>query len=311
MAPSKYDFGAGLPFQQDFSRISSALFDNTQDDRVEKEDCRNDQMKYCRFEANHEDHYGLIETIAGQDTITRILLMPPGSEERLDELPTRRTDHLLLSAAKLLPPTVASKIVCVGRNYREHANEMGSDVPVEPLLFLKPPSAIIGTGQAIKYPKASERVDHEAELGVVIGKTCRHVRPDEDVREYIRGYTCVNDVTARDLQQKDGQWTRAKGFDTFCPVGPVLEDDIDPWAGVAIEARVNGELKQQGNTREFIFPLDAIIRHISGIMTLFPGDLISTGTPAGVGPLKPGDIVEITAEGIGTLSNRVLEDDLS
>jgi len=148
-------------------------------------------------------------------------------------------------------------------------------------------------------------VDHEGELGVVIGKLCRNLREDADVRPYIRGYTCVNDVTARDLQKKDGQWTRAKGFDTFCPVGPVISDEVDPWAGLGVETRVNGEVRQRGNTREFIFSLDAIIRYVSRVMTLFPGDLIATGTPAGVGPLKAGDVVEVTVEGVGTLRNPV------
>jgi 2-keto-4-pentenoate hydratase/2-oxohepta-3-ene-1,7-dioic acid hydratase in catechol pathway len=154
-------------------------------------------------------------------------------------------------------------------------------------------------------PKISARVDHEGELGVVIGKTCRNLKVDEDVRPYILGYTCVNDVTARDLQNKDGQWTRAKGFDTFCPVGPVVTDSVDPWAGVEVETRVNGKTKQQGNTREFIFALDVVIRHIAQVMTLLPGDLIATGTPSGVGPLLAGDTVEVIVHGVGTLRNPV------
>ena len=198
-----------------------------------------------------------------------------------------------------------SKIVCVGRNYREHAAELGNEVPPEPLIFFKPPSAVIGPGQIILRPKMSARVDHEAELGVVIGKRCRNLKADEDVRPYILGYTCVNDVTARDLQKKDGQWTRGKGFDTFCPVGPVVVDTVDPWAGVDVEARVNGQVKQQGNTRDFIFSLDVIIRYIAQVMTLLPGDLIATGTPSGVGPLVAGDKVEITVAGIGSLQNLV------
>jgi 2-keto-4-pentenoate hydratase/2-oxohepta-3-ene-1,7-dioic acid hydratase in catechol pathway len=148
-------------------------------------------------------------------------------------------------------------------------------------------------------------VDHEGELGVVIGKRCRNLQPDEDIRPYILGYTCINDVTARDLQNKDGQWSRAKGFDTFCPVGPLVTDELDPWAGVGVETRVNGELRQQGNTRDFIFPLDVVIRHIAQVMTLFPGDLIATGTPKGVGPLNAGDVVEVSVQGIGTLRNSV------
>jgi 2-keto-4-pentenoate hydratase/2-oxohepta-3-ene-1,7-dioic acid hydratase in catechol pathway len=158
-------------------------------------------------------------------------------------------------------------------------------------------------------PKISQRVDFEGELGVVIKKTCRRLRDSDDVKPYIFGYTIVNDVTARDLQKSDSQWTRAKGFDTFCPVGPVLTDEIDPWAGVQVETRVNGELKQSGNTKDFIFSLDEIIRYVSRVMTLFPFDLISTGTPAGVGPLKAGDNVEVKIQGIGVLANRVVDGD--
>jgi 2-keto-4-pentenoate hydratase/2-oxohepta-3-ene-1,7-dioic acid hydratase in catechol pathway len=150
-------------------------------------------------------------------------------------------------------------------------------------------------------------VDYEGELGVVIARTCYQLGPDEDVRPYILGYTCVNDVTARDLQNKDGQWTRAKGFDTFCPVGPLVTDEIDPWAGIGVETRVNGTVRQQGNTRDFIFPLDVIIRHISQIMTLVPGDLIPTGTPKGVGPVVAGEMMEVMVEGVGVLSNPVVE----
>ena len=161
----------------------------------------------------------------------------------------------------------------------------------------------------IRRPKISTRTDYEGELGVVIAKTCHKLAPDADVRPYILGYTCVNDFTARDLQNNDGQWTRAKGFDTFCPVGPLVADEIDPWAGVRVETRVNGDVRQDGNTRDFIFPLDVILRHITDCMTLFPGDLIATGTPKGVGPVVAGDVVEITVEGIGTLRNPIAEED--
>jgi 2-keto-4-pentenoate hydratase/2-oxohepta-3-ene-1,7-dioic acid hydratase in catechol pathway len=265
-------------------------------------------MKYCRFELNNEHHYGLIEVAAGRETITRTLLMPPGSDAAMDDLPTRKITPIPLNEARLLPATLPSKIICVGRNYAEHAKEFDNSVPTELLIFLKPPSSVVGPGKSIRRPKDSERVDHEAELGVIIGKRCRHVREDEDVKPYLRGYTCLNDVTARDLQKKDGQWTRAKGFDMFCPVGPVVSDEIDPWAGVNVECRVNGEVRQQGNTRDLIFPLDAVIRYVSRIMTLFPGDLIATGTPAGVSPLKAGDKVEVSVEGIGTLGNPVIDD---
>jgi 2-keto-4-pentenoate hydratase/2-oxohepta-3-ene-1,7-dioic acid hydratase in catechol pathway len=264
-------------------------------------------MKYCRFHQNGQSHYGLIESVAGREVITRILLMSNDSES-LDEMHTRRMEPLPLDSATLLAPVEPSKIICVGRNYREHAKELGHEIPVDLLTFFKPPSSILAPGAAIERPRISERVDHEGELGVVIAKRCRKLRDDEDVREYIRGYTCVNDVTARDLQKIDNQWTRAKGFDTFCPVGPVVVDELDPWAGVRVESRVNGELRQEGNTADFIFPLDVIIRTVSRVMTLLPGDLIATGTPAGVGPLQAGDTVEISVDGVGVLRNPVVDE---
>jgi len=266
-------------------------------------------MKYCRFEVHGQAHYGLVEAIAGVDSITRLLLVPRDADHwELEGFSSKRVDHVVLAEAVLLAPVQPSKIVCIGRNYREHAAELGHDVPSEPVVFLKPPSSLLAPGQNIIRPKISARVDHEGELGVVIGKRCRSLHPEEDVRPYIIGYTCVNDVTARDLQNKDGQWTRSKGFDTFCPVGPLVSDELDPWPGVAVETRVNGEARQQGNTRDFIFPLDLVIRHISQVMTLLPGDLISTGTPKGVGPLQAGDVVEVTVQGVGTLRNPVADE---
>src|SRR5438477_1728430 len=266
-------------------------------------------MKYCRFQLDGQAHYGLVEAVAGHDAIVRILLTAPQeADSDMESLRTRRIDPLPLEQAVLLPPVAPSKIVCIGRNYREHAAELGHEVPKEPLLFLKATSALLSPAGVVRRPKISERVDHEGELGVVIGKTCYQPAPDADIRQYILGYTCVNDVTARDLQFADGQWSRAKGFDTFCPVGPMVSTDLDPWAGTAVETRVNGEVRQQGNTREFIFPLDVVIRHIAQAMTLFPGDLIPTGTPSGVGPLKAGDNVDVTVEGVGTLSNPVADE---
>ena len=197
-----------------------------------------------------------------------------------------------------------SKIVCVGRNYREHAAELGNKLPEEPLLFLKAPSAIIASGDEIVLPRASQQVEHEGELGVVIGRVAHNIASDEDPLSYVLGYTCVNDVTARDLQRKDVQFTRGKSFDTFCPVGPWIETDIDP-ANVAVETRLNGEVKQKGNTADMAFPVAFLIRYISEIMTLYPGDLIATGTPAGVSRMKPGDTVEVEVAGIGILQNRV------
>jgi 2-keto-4-pentenoate hydratase/2-oxohepta-3-ene-1,7-dioic acid hydratase in catechol pathway len=205
---------------------------------------------------------------------------------------------------RILEPIVPSKIVCVGRNYREHAAELGNKMPDEPLLFLKAPSAIIASGQEIVLPGASQQVEHEGELGVVIGRVARNIPSNEDPLRYVLGYTCVNDVTARDLQRKDVQFTRGKSFDTFCPVGPWIETDVDP-GNVTVETRLNGEVKQKGNTADMAFPVPFLIRYISEIMTLYPGDLIATGTPAGVSRLKPGDTVEVEIAGIGVLQNRV------
>jgi 2-keto-4-pentenoate hydratase/2-oxohepta-3-ene-1,7-dioic acid hydratase in catechol pathway len=266
-------------------------------------------MKYCAFKLNGQAHYGLIETVAGAEQITRLLLKPPEQDGGdIEDLPSRRMDYLVLTDAKLLVPVRPSKIVCVGRNYREHAAELQHEVPSEPLLFFKPPSSLLAPGGTIRRPKLSQRVDYEGELGVVIGRKCFKLGADEDVRPYILGYTCVNDVTARDLQNKDDQWARAKGFDTFCPVGPAVTDEIDPWAGAGVETRVNGDVRQQGNTRDFIFSLEVIIRYIAEVMTLFPGDLIATGTPKGVGPVVAGDVIEISVEGAGTLRNPVVDE---
>jgi 2-keto-4-pentenoate hydratase/2-oxohepta-3-ene-1,7-dioic acid hydratase in catechol pathway len=263
-------------------------------------------MKYCRFQLHHQTHYGLVESVAGVEQITRLLLSPPEEAgESLEDVPTRRMDHLSLADAVLLAPVRPSKIVCVGRNYRDHAAELGNEVPAEPLIFFKPPSSLLAPGEEVRRPQISGRVDYEGELGVVVAKTCYQLGPEQDVRPYILGYTAVNDVTARDLQSKDGQWTRAKGFDTFCPVGPLVTDEIDPWAGIGVETRIDGAVRQQGNTKDFIFPLEVIIRYISQVMTLMPGDLISTGTPKGVGPVVAGEVMEVIVEGVGSLRNRV------
>src|SRR5450432_2187671 len=266
-------------------------------------------MKFCRFQLNNQPHYGLVESVAGVEQITRLFLSAPqDAGGDLEDVPTRRMDHLPLLEAVLLAPVSPSKIVCVGRNYREHAAELGNEVPTEPLIFFKPPSSLLAPGAQVRRPRSAERVDYEGELGVVIAKPCYQLPEDEDVRPYILGYTCVNDVTARDLQKKDGRWTRGKGFDTFCPVGPLVTDEIDPWAGIGVETRVNGEVRQNGNTRDFIFALDVAIRYISQVMTLVPGDLIATGTPSGVGPLVAGDIVEVSVDGVGTLRNPVVDE---
>jgi len=266
-------------------------------------------MKYCRFQFNGQAQYGLVESVAGRDAVVRVLLTPPEEADGdIESLRTRRIEPIFLDEATLLPAVRPSKIVCVGRNYREHAAELGHDVPKEPLIFLKATSAVLAPGGTVRRPKISQRVDYEGELGVVIGKTCYQPPADADIRQYILGYTCVNDVTARDLQNTDGQWSRAKGFDTFCPVGPIVTDEIDPWTGVGVETRVNGNVKQRGNTRDFIFALDIVIRHIAQAMTLFPGDLIPSGTPSGVGPVVAGDVMEVSVEGIGTLRNSVADE---
>ena len=264
-------------------------------------------MKFCRFQHQGRPEYGLIESLAGRDEITRVFLKAPYEGSDPEDLPTKPILHTPLAEAALLAPVRPSKIVCVGRNYRAHAVELGHEIPQEPLLFLKPPSSLLAPGGTIRRPKVSQRTDYEGELGVVIGKRAYKLGPQEDVRAYILGYTAVNDFTARDLQKKDDQWTRAKGFDTFCPVGPIITGEIDPWAGIAVETRVNGELRQQGNTRDFIFALDVIIRYIAEVMTLLPGDLIATGTPEGVGPVVAGDTVEVTVDGVGTLRNPIAD----
>jgi 2-keto-4-pentenoate hydratase/2-oxohepta-3-ene-1,7-dioic acid hydratase in catechol pathway len=260
-------------------------------------------MKYCRFQTDSGPQYG--EVVDRNGTLWIERLLPPFEEDPWTRFAGATIDPLPLERATLLPPVVPSKIVCIGRNYREHAAELGNEVPKEPLIFLKPPSSLITHKQEIHIPAISQHVDFEGELAVVIGKRCSKIGPDENVRQYIRGYTIVNDVTARDLQKSDGQWSRAKGFDTFCPVGPLVTDEINPEAGINVQTRLNGNLKQDGSTRDLIFPIAHLLRHISAAMTLYPGDLIPTGTPSGVAPMQPGDTVEVTIEGIATLSNPV------
>jgi len=260
-------------------------------------------MRYCRFQTPDGPQYGEVESQNGKDFMTRLLAPPP--EDKICVLSSKKIKPVAIQDLRLLAPVSPSKIVCVGRNYRDHARELGNEVPTEILIFLKPPSAVVGPGDPILMPHISQRVDFEGELAVVIAKQCRNPGEREEVRGYIRGYACANDVTARDLQKRDGQWTRAKGFDTFCPLGPIVSDEIDPWAGVDLETRVNGVRKQHGNTKDFIFSLDKVIRYISTIMTLYPGDLILTGTPAGVGPLQNGDTVDVSIDGIGQLKNPV------
>lgn len=259
-------------------------------------------MRLCRFSLRASNdtrtaRYGLVE---GSE------VFPLALEEIFHAIskPLATGPSIPLSDVKLLPPIAPSKIVCIGRNYREHAAELGNEMPSEPLLFLKPPSAIITHEELIELPHASARVEHEGELGVVIGRRARRLSHAEDPLDYVLGYTCVNDVTARDLQRRDVQFTRAKSFDTFCPTGPYIVTEIDP-LDLLVETLVNGEVRQSARTSAMAFPVPFLIRYISHIMTLEPGDLISTGTPAGVGPLLDGDSVEVEIESIGTLRNPV------
>jgi 2-keto-4-pentenoate hydratase/2-oxohepta-3-ene-1,7-dioic acid hydratase in catechol pathway len=217
----------------------------------------------------------------------------------------RMEANMDIDEIKLSYPVQPSKIICVGRNYATHAAEHGVDVPDIPMLFLKPPSSIISTKESIVLPPQSNQVEHEAELAVVIGKQGRWIKPDE-TNGYILGYTIANDVTARDLQRRDGQWTRGKGFDTFCPVGPWIDTEFDP-ADALITCKVNNEVRQMASTRDMVFPVSHLIAFASSIMTLMPGDLLLTGTPAGVGILNPGDEVEVEIEGLGILSNSVIK----
>jgi 2-keto-4-pentenoate hydratase/2-oxohepta-3-ene-1,7-dioic acid hydratase in catechol pathway len=252
-------------------------------------------MKFCRFLPPGVDaaSYGIVE----DNSLLEILGLPWGKW-------TKGVRSYEADDCRLLAPVEPSKIVCVGRNYAAHAAELGNEMPKEPLLFLKPQSSLIGPGQTIEIPQYSKRVEHEGELGVVIAKKCAHLKDKEDALGYVLGYTCLNDVTARDLQKADVQFTRGKGFDTFCPVGPYIETDLDP-KDVLVETWVNGTLRQSGRTSLMAFSVEHLVRWISRMMTLMPGDLIATGTPAGVGPLVEGDEVEVSVEGIGMLHNAV------
>jgi 2-keto-4-pentenoate hydratase/2-oxohepta-3-ene-1,7-dioic acid hydratase in catechol pathway len=265
-------------------------------------------MKLCRFQVpeiaaddisqrEHQTHPNELVGIVEGHTVAELSGELWGPRDR-----TGRTWDL--SAIRLLPPTRPSKIVCMGRNYVEHAAEMGAEPPKQPVIFLKPPSSVIGPEEPIVMPRLSERVEYEGEIAVVVGRRCRLER-QKDARPYILGYTCFNDVTARDLQRLDGQWTRGKSFDTFCPFGPVVETDLN-LQEAQLETYVNGEKRQSARGREMIFSMDVILNWIAQVMTLEPGDVIATGTPSGVGRLKAGDVVEVSVSGIGTLRNPVV-----
>jgi 2-keto-4-pentenoate hydratase/2-oxohepta-3-ene-1,7-dioic acid hydratase in catechol pathway len=251
-------------------------------------------MKIVRFDTGFKIQYG----ISDGDMITG-LARPPFEGIELTHNYYRPT------GVRLLAPCTPSKIIALGVNYRSHGEEMSHRIPSEPLIFLKPATAVIGHEDNIVYPESSQRVDYEGELGVVIKSLARNVTR-EDAAKYILGYTCFNDVTARDIQARDKQWTRAKGFDTFAPIGPCIETDLDP-GNLSLETRLNGEIKQKASTSELIFDVFELVSFISRVMTLLPGDVIATGTSAGVGPMRPGDIVEVTIEKIGTLRNYVVK----
>lgn len=265
-------------------------------------------MKYCRFVFEGHPHYGVVDIRGGEYWI--VDLAEPPEEDLAYRLAHARAtswsfdfEPMALKAATLLPPVTPSKIVCVGRNYREHAKELGNEVPAEPLLFFKPPSSLLAPNGVVRMPPQAERVDFEGELAAVIGRRASKLRPNDDWRAFVRGYTIANDVTARDLQKKDGQWTRAKGFDTFCPVGPFVSDEVDPQVGLLLETRVNGQLRQHGSTKDLIFAIPALLCYITAAIMLEPGDLVLTGTPGGVGPANAGDRVEVSINELGALSN--------
>jgi 2-keto-4-pentenoate hydratase/2-oxohepta-3-ene-1,7-dioic acid hydratase in catechol pathway len=256
-------------------------------------------MKFCRFlslDASLQSNSALYGLLEGEE-IREISGVPWGQWGRASRT-WRQSD------ARLLAPVEPGKVVCVGRNYAAHAAERGHEVPKEPLIFLKPSSSIVGPGDPIVLTRYSQHVDHEGELALVMGRRCSHLRDTDDALSNVLGYTCLNDVSARDIQKSDGQFTRAKGFDTFCPVGPHIETDLDP-ADVLVETHVNGARRQSGSTSQMVYPCAFLVRWISRMMTLYPGDVIATGTPAGVGAIVAGDIVEVSAAGVGVLRNPV------
>lgn len=246
-------------------------------------------MKICRFLKDGQVGVGILE----------------GDEIWVCDGELQKTEVLWYTdEVTMLPPVAPSKIVCVGRNYAEHAAELGNEVPKSPLLFLKAPSSIVGNGDAIVIPEQSEQVEHEGELAVVIGHRAKDIGDGEDPLKYVLGYTCLNDVTARDIQRADVQFTRGKSFDTFCPIGPAIETELDV-SDIQVTCSVNGTVRQDGRTSQMVFGIPFLIRFISRQMTLMPGDVIATGTPSGVSKMNPGDVCEVTIEGIGTLSNPI------
>jgi 2-keto-4-pentenoate hydratase/2-oxohepta-3-ene-1,7-dioic acid hydratase in catechol pathway len=256
-------------------------------------------LRIARFTVDDEPTYGVVAGPDGDEIVATAVGDPlySGIELTGEQLP--------LSDVRLLAPVIPrSKVACIGRNYADHAAEMGGDIPAEPLVFLKPNTAVIGPFDPIVYPTQSSDVQFEGELAVVIGRICRDV-PRERAGDVIFGYTVANDVTARDLQRRDGQWARAKGFDSFCPLGPWIETDLDS-AALRLTTELNGELRQDGKTADMFYDVPAILAYITSFMTLLPGDVVLTGTPSGVGPMQPGDRVSVTIDAIGTLTNSVV-----
>jgi len=259
-------------------------------------------VRIARFSVDDEPKYGVVET----DDPAGLA----GTVSVLDSDPLYRPvqftgEKLQLADVRLLAPVIPrSKVVCVGRNYAAHAEELGNDVPAEPMIFLKPNTSVIGPRDGIVYPEQTHNLHFEGELAIVIGRICRDL-PKERVNEVIFGYTIANDVTARDLQKSDGQWARAKGYDTFCPLGPWITTELDV-SDVRVSTELNGEPKQDGRTSQFIFDIPEVLAYITSFTTLLPGDVVLTGTPAGVGPMLPGDEVAVSIEGIGTLTNKVI-----
>ena len=253
-------------------------------------------MKICRFLHEKKEFWGTIQE-------GFVYPFPDGIMPKNFEL-TEVNQRFEIESVEMQSPLAPSKIVCVGRNYAEHAAELGNDLPKSPLLFLKAPSALIKEGESILIPDQSTQVEHEGELGIVINRQCKKLTETDDPFDYVLGYICLNDVTARDIQRSDVQFTRAKSFDTFCPVGAFIETELDV-SDIRVQTRVNGVIKQDGRTSQMVFPVDFLIRYISNQMTLYPGDLIATGTPSGVSKLKVGDVCEVEIEGIGILRNPV------
>lgn len=247
-------------------------------------------MKIARVQAGNDTAWAIVEN----DTVYRLEPSPWESPQKGASLGS-------LAAAKLLAPCQPTKVVCIGLNYRAHAAETGQELPKEPLMFFKPPTAVIGPDEDVIWAPGSEKIDYESELAVVFKKRAKNVAPGA-YRDYVLGYTCANDISARDFQRGDGQWSRAKGSDTFCPLGPWIETDVDP-GNLRISGKLNGQIKQDSTTSDLVFNIDQLVAHVTRYFTMEPGDVLITGTPAGIGPMNPGDEYEVTIEGIGSLKN--------